>query len=580
MLRSSFLLQSKISIVFNTKSTDMKKVLVLFLIVLASCNTKDKITYQISLIDKNEKPALQVEMSLNANPNGETTLFFQDKAWGQEELYNTLTSISSKQANEIVKEKDSNRIIIKHEKGIKTLNVTYTIQQDTEGNITTRDTYRPIVQKNYFQAFAHGLFMLPNAYLKKDNPSFNVTIKWINFKEDYNIVNSFNTNERTQYIKNTNQEKFSSSVFTGGDYTPYIIDVKGNKAVLSIRGEWENFQDSTLVNILDKTLHAQRDLWQDHSQKYFAVTMTPTYLEQGSSFGGTGLTNSFATTASNNKDLEVDGLVYLFNHELQHNWIGHLIKNDNEEEQYWFSEGFTDYFTIKNIAKNNIHNLDKSYFFKEFNVFIKALYTSPVKEAPNSEINYDNFWKSRDYGKLPYRRGALFAFYLDNKIKSDSKGEKSLDDLILAIKDDAINTSQKITHSYFLAKANQFLNEDLTPFFKKHIEDGKLYDLKTIFDDFGYDYNPKTEAFYLGFTFTDDNLYIKDIDVNSNAYKSGLRKGDRTVKWSYYRDYPEYPAQITILKDNKEVVYSFDPIKLSEIPTLKDNDNNKKALPF
>ena len=57
--------------------------------------------------------------------------------------------------------------------------------------------------------------------------------------------------------------------------------------------------------------------------------MIPTVQEQGSGFQGSGLTNSFATNATNNKYLEIEGLVYLFNHELQHNWTGHIIKNDD-----------------------------------------------------------------------------------------------------------------------------------------------------------------------------------------------------------------------------------------------------------
>ena len=124
-----------------------------------------------------------------------------------------------------------------------------------------------------------------------------------------------------------------------------------------------------------------------------------------------------------------------------------------------------DYYTNKNIAKYSVYELDKGYYLDKINEIIRLLYTSPVKEAPNSEINYDNFWKSRDYEKLPYRRGALLAFYLDYKIKKDSNGLQSLDDLMLAIKEDAINSNQKISHDYFITKANTFLKTDIKPFF-------------------------------------------------------------------------------------------------------------------
>jgi len=558
----------------------MKKVLLLFLIAFTACQTKNEIKYQISHEIKNGKPSLHVSMELKANSSGETVLVLQDKAWGQEELYNTLKNLQSDQTSEIIREKDSNRIVLKHPKDLQTIQFSYDIQQDTEGNLTTRDTYRPIIQKEYFHVFSHNLFMLPRDYIPSSTTPFDVTIQWKGFDKDVNLINSFDTNNRNQRIENTNERFFHSAIFTGGDYRLNSINIKENEAIFGIRGNWKVFNDSTMVNVLKKTLHAQRDFWQDHSQKYFAVTMTPTFLEIGSSFQGSGLTNSFATSASNNEYLEPEGLIYLFNHELQHNWIGRTIKNENEESQYWFSEGFTDYYTIKNIAKNHIYDLDESYFIKEFNQFIKALYNSPVKEAPNSEINYKNFWSNRDYSKLPYRRGAIFAFYLDYKIKQDSDGKKTLDDLMLAIKDDAINNEQKLNHSYFIKKANEFLKDDLKPFFDEHIEHGKLYDLASIFQEFDYEYNSTNEVFDLGFTFTEDGKSIAEIDEQSNAYLAGLRKGDRITSRSYYYDNPTKQAKFKVKRGSKEATYMYFPAKEAEIPSLKNNEHNKKVLSF
>ena len=309
----------------------MKKLAIVLFIIFTSCQKNNQVTYQISHDISQKKPSLNIQMEFNANPSGETILLLQDKAWGQENLYNTLSNLKSNQASEIIKEKDSNRIIIKHSKDLKKILFSYVIQQDIEGKLTTRNTYRPVIQKDYFHVFSHNLLMLPKDYVPNSNKPFDVTIKWKGFDDGFNLINSFDTNNHEQIIKSTNERYFHSAIFTGGNYKPYILNIKGNKAVLGIRGDWEVFKDSTMVNILEKTLHIQRDFWQDHSQKYFAVTMTPTYLERGSSFQGSGLTNSFATSATNNKYLETEGLIYLFNHELQHNWIGHLIKNENEE---------------------------------------------------------------------------------------------------------------------------------------------------------------------------------------------------------------------------------------------------------
>lgn len=559
----------------------MKKILLLLIIVCAACSNQNKnnISYTVSPTQKNGKPALNVFMEFKANPSGETVVLIQDNAWGQENLHNTLSDLQSDLANEIIQEKDSSRFIIKHDPNVENIDLSYTVHQDTEGELTTRGTYRPVIQEDYFHVFSHNFFMLPKDYVPDSNAHFDVNIKWQGFDKDYNLVNSFDTNEREQIIKNTTERYFHSAVFTGGDYRPYDIDVKGNKAVLGIRGNWEAFQDSTLVNTLKHTLEVQRDFWQDHSQEYFAVTMTPTYGERGYSYQGSGLTNSFATSATNNKYLEYAGLVYLFNHELQHNWIGHLIKNENEEEQYWFSEGFTEYYTIKNIAKNKIGGLDEAFYIDKFNEFIMNLSQSSAKEAPNSEMTYENFWKSFDYSKLPYRRGAIFAFYLDHKIQQDSDGILSLDDLMLEIKKDAQEKGQLLSHDYFLSKANEFLIEELNPFFDKHIIKGEFFDLAAIFTEFGYEYNKTATVFNLGLTFTENNAYIAEIDETSNAYKAGLRKGDRITKRSYSYE-PTSEAELTVKKNGKEKIIKFYPAKEDDIPTLSQSDSNKKALSF
>ena len=509
-----------------------------------------------------------------------TVLILQDKAWGQENLHNTLSDFKSDLASEVIQQKDSERFILKHDSNLEKLQFSYTLQQDTKGNLTTMDTYRPVIQEEFFHVFSHNMFMLPRHYVPNSQEPFDVMIDWTGFPDDLNFINSFATNERIQKIKNTDEQHFHSAVFTGGDYRPYHMNIQGNEAVFGIRGDWQVFQDSNIVKILEKTLKVQRDFWQDHSQNYFAVTMTPTFLENGSSFQGSGLTNSFATSASNNQFLEYEGLIYLFNHELQHNWTGITIKNENEEEQYWFSEGFTEYYTFKNIAKNHIGGLDETYFIEKMNEFITKLYISPIREVPNSEINYNNFWRSYEFSKLPYRRGAIFAFYLDELIQKDSNGEKSLDDLMLAIKEDAVKNDQRLSHSYFINKVNEYIKEDIQPFFDRHIIKGKLYDLESIFTTFGYEYNPTSPIYDLGFTLTEDGKRIAQIDQTSNAYKSGLRKGDRLTLRSYYPENADFEAEFKVLKNNKEVSHKFFPVKHAKIPALVDSEQNKKTLSF
>src|SRR5690606_31285116 len=92
------------------------------------------------------------------------------------------------------------------------------------------------------------------------------------------------------------------------------------------------------------------------------------------------------------------------------------------------SEGFTDYYTYKNRLRSG--NLTFDDWLKQFNEDIfRAHWENPMRNEPNYRIK-DDFWKSRNIEKIPYRRGALFAFWLDNQIQLKSNGTRSLDDLM------------------------------------------------------------------------------------------------------------------------------------------------------
>lgn len=551
---------------------------------LNSCtnDSRNTISYTISPMTKNGEQFLKVNLAFKAGNDEETLLLFQDKAWGQDSLHNVIDSIKIvSEKGEITSNRDSGWFHISHPKTINLIEIEYVLKQDTKGDLTTWDTYRPIIQPEYFHVFSHNLFMLPKHILETSNDNFDVIINWEGFPENYAITNSFENQQTKQYIENTSEEKFHTAVFVGGDFRVYDINVKNDKVAFAIRGDWEVFDDSTMVRILEKTVSTQRNLWKDHTQDYFAVTMIPTVQERGSSFQGSGLTNSFATNASNNEYLEIEGLVYLFNHELQHNWTGHIIKNDDEEKQYWFSEGFTEYFTIKNIAKENIYKLDKNYFINELNGFIRALYTNPVRELPNSEMTYDNFWSGKEgMQKLPYRRGALLAFYLDNKIKQDTNSSKSLDHILLDFKNEALKSGQKITHPFFIATVNNYLEDDIKPFFETHIEAGKLYDLEAIFTEFGFEFEPTSMVFDLGFVFSEDKTSIVSVDKNSAAYNAGMRAGDLVRSRSYYYNSTEHEAEFVLVRDGKDVAVKYLPVKEAAIAQLKNNKNNQELLSF
>ena len=561
----------------------LRQLLLVFLLVIANgCQQRESsdISYTISPYVRDGVPVLKVKLEMEANASGTTKIHYQDKAWGQENLFNGVVDVQlvSPVGGAIEINKDSSWILVNHNGKKGPLVLEYQLQQDFSLEDQPRECYRPIVQPDYFHLFSHNFFMVPDTWESDSKSTRQVNLIWEAFPDDYVIHNSFGSKERVQHLDGISLEEFHMAIFVGGDFQLHKGEIKGNKVVLAVRGEWMPFDENEVFDVLMETLKVQRNFWDDHSQEYFTVTLRPMDMDRGSAFQGSGLTNSFACSVSNNENTELSQVIYLFNHELQHNWTGLTIQNENEEEQYWFSEGFTEYYTAKNISKYGIGGTEKDFFIQQLNETIRNLYTSPVFDAPNSEINYDNFWISQDYGKLPYYRGCVYAFLLDNWIYNQSGGSQKLDNLMKGILLDAVNQDQKVSHSYWLSEQESYLGAEAGSFFDKHIEKGEPFPLEELLAKYGYEYDLNSQTFDLGFEFSSDGKMVKSIDESSEAYKAGLRKGDQFTTYSIEYGDIEKPVSLEIKRDNQKISLSYLAVKQLPIPRLLESPSNFEKI--
>jgi predicted metalloprotease with PDZ domain len=238
---------------------------------------------------------------------------------------------------------------------------------------------------------------------------------------------------------------------------------------------------------LQKTFEGHRTFWNDFSDSTYTVTFLPIKDAPWSdtsrfvSAGGSGLTNSFMSFGTDNPGLTYDLIRYIYVHELMHRWIGIKIENKEEEKQYWFSEGFTDYFTLKNMVRYGLTGIDEwlSAFNEEF---IAPHYASPLRAMPNDSLNYERFWSGdKGWEKLPYRRGAIYAFYLNESLLKKSKGRYNLDafmrELLVLMEQ---NPGQKLDNTLFKTLLRGKLGKSGVRDFEQFIEKGQPIDLERI----------------------------------------------------------------------------------------------------
>ena len=98
-----------------------------------------------------------------------------------------------------------------------------------------------------------------------------------------------------------------------------------------------------------------------------------------------------------------------------------------EASLYWFSEGFTDYYSYVLLARAGILTADD--VVARVNEVLRLYALSPARNAKEEQIVRE-FFTSEPVSKQPYWRGALLAMTWDGRIRRATDGKKSLDDVM------------------------------------------------------------------------------------------------------------------------------------------------------
>ena len=447
----------------------------------------EPLTYTIQPVELGNKPRLQVTVSFDGAASGISYLRFASNQFGEPNQMEYIRLSQQKPGVTATKEPDSNRIAVRHAPGAR-VKVVYEILDLQEANRKPFYKYccnMPIIHPNYFHVQVGHLLLPPGHYWPDDKAVMPVQLHWEGFPADWMLHNSFGP-DKHQLVR-LQKGQFESAVFVGGDFRRHKFDVNGSPVYFLTRGHWNNFSDDTLVQLLHKIVEGHRAFWNDYSDSIYTITFLPVEgapfneTEHFSCTGGSGLTNSFMSYATDNAGAPYQSIRYVYVHELMHRWIGGKIENAKEERQYWFSEGFTEYFTLKNSLKYGL--ITGKEFLQELNNnFVLPHYSSPVGIMPNDSLNYEKFWNGgQEWEKLPYQRGCLYAFYLDNQIREKTHGRKNLDDFMRhLLKAIEAKPGQKLDHAFFLKNLKPYLGKKAVADFKRYIENGERIDFQKV----------------------------------------------------------------------------------------------------
>lgn len=359
-----------------------------------------------------------IECEFQGSETGSTEVTLPNQFANQEALYKNLNDLRSD--GHLIGDTDQpSRKMIQHRPGEK-LRFTYSVDLLSK-EITHENYFRPIGDVSYFYAIGHGMFILPT----EGNSEVAVSLQWEHLPRDWTIANSFGTKELSQEFV-CSIDKLKSAAFLGGDFQLISCGSDSHPIYIASRGAWP-FSKVEFANKVEQIITSQRSFWNDFEFPYYLISIIPIDLKNTTA--GTALTNCFSLFLGDNDFSEeeyIKHLACLISHEHFHTWNGVKIRfSEPEGSMYWFSEGFTEYYSGK---LNYLHGImSESDYIEYVNVILKDYFSSPFHGATNEEI-IKGFWKDAKLGRLPYVRGFSLALYLDAKLQSQGN---SLDQFML-----------------------------------------------------------------------------------------------------------------------------------------------------
>ena len=340
--------------------------------------------------------------------------------------------------------------------------------------ITPRgNEYRPVVTDALFHAIGETCLVWPEWMETPEERD--IALAWRGFGAAGWTVACSHGAAQDELMAHRSLQGFRHAVFVAG--AGLRLDQRRvGEGVLAtaILGDGWTFRDAEFDALVERIIAAERDFFADPGPAFYLVTLfpTPPMPKGGFSLGGTALTDSFALFVMDGIGLEPESderlrVARVLAHEHFHAWNGGRLQPEEPEQLgYWFSEGFTEFYTGRVLLAAGLITPEQRV--AGLNEMLQAYWSSPVRNAPASRI-VEDFWTDPDVQKLPYQRGELVAILADDAIRRGSAGQLSLDDFMRDLVEQAPGTYS--TES-MLARLQEWTDPELAQRLRAIVVDG------------------------------------------------------------------------------------------------------------
>lgn len=368
-------------------------------------------------------------------------------------------------------------------------------------------------------------------------------------------------------VKSFNE--FSDLFLAAGNYRAERRVIAGRRVQFIIQGDKWKFTDKQFIDTVSKIIAAQVGYmgFYPADKENLLVTLTegtPT------SAGGTVVKNVISIYPDAQLPLDDPITLGLITHEHFHVWNNDYLKDagDKQEGYYkWMSEGFTEYYSLLTLYREGI--IDAESYTGQINQTLLKYQRNPAAFSATSQMLAENYWKSRDYNRLPYQKGAVVALLFDLQIRKQTSSRKNIDDFMRLLIKKAVPL-KGYTDKIVLETLNEVTGTDNQRFFDDHVTGAKLLPVvETLAASNLSAKETRLEVFDQGFSTVsgriERNAIVKEVAADSNAARAGLLPGDELQGYSLNFGDPQTEAEFNIKRGAKFIDLKYYPRRTQDI---------------
>src|SRR5581483_1152245 len=199
----------------------------------------------------------------------------------------------------------------------------------------------------------------------------------------------------------------------------------------------------------------------------------------------------------------------------------------------WMAEGITEYYAHTLLSRYGI--ISPARFYSDVEEWRREMEMAPPSANAKSleELSIDESIFDMGEATLFYSRGPLVAMMLDIEIRTRTGNKKSLDDVMLALNNDAKH-GKTFREEDLIKKVEAYAGIDLTDFYNKYIHGTDSLPLDDYLAKMGILANnvpvPEPHPPMMIHSASDSTWVITSLDSTSTFATSGLKIGDRLNK--------------------------------------------------